>query len=61
MNISNISHDKLNIDDLTCQHKSCKNVNSKNKEYVNCESNPKSDLKYCYSDLYIKRKMYLTK
>ena len=35
MKTVNISHDTLNIQDLVCQHMSCKNVNAKQKEFIN--------------------------
>lgn len=56
MNTKNIHHDKLNIKDITCQHMSCLNVNAKKKEYEPCVSDPKSDLKFSYSQLYYKKK-----
>lgn len=56
MNTCNIYHDRLNIQDLVCQHMSCKNVNAKKKEYEKCSTNPKEDLKFGYSQLYYKKR-----
>ena len=52
MKTCNIFHDKLNIKHLVCQHMSCKNVNAKKKEYLRCKTNPLTDLKYMYSQLF---------
>jgi hypothetical protein len=51
MKTCNIFHDDLNIQDLDCQHMSCNNVNAKKKEYVHCITDPRTDLKFCYSQL----------
>ena len=51
MKTCNIFHDDLNIQDLNCQHMSCTNVNAKKKEYVYCVTDPRTDLKFCYSQL----------
>jgi len=56
MQTCNLYHDKLAIQDLGCQHMSCKNVNSKEKEYEECGSSPKTDLKFGYSQLYYHKK-----
>ena len=52
MKTRNIFHDYLNIQDLDCHHMSCKNVNSKKKEYEQCLTSPKTDLKFGYSQLF---------
>ena len=52
MKTRNLFQDQLHVTNLVCQHMSCTNVNSKKKEFVECESEPISDLKYCYSQLY---------
>ena len=52
MKTRNIFQDQLHVRNLVCQHSVCTNVNSKAKEFVECESDPISDLKYCYSQLY---------
>jgi len=52
MKLSNYYHDKLTIQDLGCQHMSCKNVNAKKKEYEICQSSPLTDLKFGYSQLF---------
>ena len=56
MKTCNIHHDNLNIQDLSCQHMSFKNVNAKKKEYEKCTSNPKTDLKFGYSQLFYYKK-----
>ena len=56
MKTCNISHDYLDIEDLNCQHNSCKNVNAKKKEYIKCLTDPKTDLKYGYSQLFYHKK-----
>jgi hypothetical protein len=56
MQTCNFTNDKLNIQDLGCQHMSCKNVNAKKKEYEKCTSSPKTDLKFGYSQLFYHRK-----
>jgi len=56
MQTCNVNHDELKIQDLGCQHMSCKNVNAKKKEYVKCLSCPKTDLKFGYSQLFYKKK-----
>ena len=52
MKLTKYYHDKLNIQDLGCQHMSCKNVNAKKKEYEVCKMNPLTDLKFGYSQLF---------
>jgi len=52
MQTCNLHHDKLNIQDLGCQHMSCKNVNVAEKEYEKCVSSPKVDLRFGYSQLF---------
>jgi hypothetical protein len=52
MKTRNIFHDKLTIQDLVCQHMSCKNVNAKKKEFEPCKTCPKTDLKFSYSQLF---------
>lgn len=52
MKTCNQFQDKLNVRELVCQHMSCTNVNAKKKEFIECDSDPMSDLKYCYSQLY---------
>lgn len=56
MQTCNFFHENLTIQELDCQHMSCKNVNAKKKEYEKCQSCPKDDLKYGYSQLYYKKK-----
>ena len=56
MKTCNIFHDKLNVLDLGCQHMSCTNVNAKKKDYKPCTSDPGTDLKYNYSQLYYHKK-----
>ena len=51
MKTCNIFHDDLDISTLDCQHMSCTNVNAKKKEYVYCVTDPRTDLKFCYSQL----------
>jgi hypothetical protein len=51
MKTCNLYHDKLNVQDLVCQHMSCNNVNAKKKEFIKCVTDPKTDLKFCYSQL----------
>ena len=60
MKTCNIFHHDLNVQDLGCQHTSCKNVNAKKKEYIKCETDPKTDLKYCYSQLFYHKKPHIT-
>ena len=60
MKTCNIFHHDLNVQDLGCQHTSCKNVNAKKKEYIKCETDPKTDLKYCYSQLFYHKKPHFT-
>tara|TARA_B110001469_G_C9622835_1_gene310611 strand:+ start:542 stop:1144 length:603 start_codon:yes stop_codon:yes gene_type:complete len=52
MKLSNNYHDNISIQDLGCQHMSCKNINAKKKEYEVCEHNPLTDLKFGYSQLF---------
>lgn len=60
MKTVNISHDTLNIQDLVCQHMSCKNVNAKQKEFIKCLTDPRTDLKFCYSQLlYYKKPQFV--
>ena len=56
MQTCNFTHDELKIQDLGCQHMSCKNVNAKKKEYEKCLLSPKTDLKFGYSQLFYHRK-----
>ena len=51
MKTCNIFHDDLDISTLDCQHMSCTNVNAKKKEYVYCVTDPRTDLKFCYTQL----------
>ena len=51
MKLLNISHDTIKLEKLGLHHMSCKNVNSKKKEYETCKSDPLTDLKYMYSQL----------
>ena len=59
MNTSDLYHDKVNIQDLSCQHMSCKNVNDKKKEYELCKMNPLEDPKFGYTQLYYYKKPQL--
>jgi hypothetical protein len=52
MNVCNLHHDKVKLNDIVCQHMSCINVNSKKKEYKKCKCNPLEDPKFGYSQLY---------
>ena len=52
MKLNNYDHDKLTVQDVGCQHMSCKNVNAKKKEYEVCQSSPLTDLKFGYSQLF---------
>jgi len=56
MKTCNSFHDDLKIQELGCQHYSCTNVNAKKKEFVKCLTDPKTDLKYCYSQLFYRKK-----
>jgi len=56
MKTCNYFHDIRKIQDLGCQHTSCTNVNAKKKEYVKCLTDPKTDLKFCYSQLFYRKK-----
>ena len=51
MKTKNTFHDKLDCQSLVCQHMSCKNVNAKKKEFIPCETDPTTDLKFIYSQL----------
>ena len=56
METCNIFHDVLDLESLESQHMSCTNVNAKKKEYVHCVTDPKTDLKFCYTQLYYCKK-----
>jgi hypothetical protein len=56
MKTCNLFHDNLTIDSLGCKHMSCKNVNAKKKEYQPCVTNPLTDLKFGYSQLFYNKK-----
>ena len=53
MKTINIYHDTLTIQDLVCHHMSCTNVNAKKKEYIPCLTDPRTDLAFCYSQLFL--------
>jgi len=53
--LCNLTHDKLNISKLSCQHMACTNVNAKKKDYKKCD-NCHNDPKYEYSQLYYYKK-----
>ena len=55
MQTCNFFHDNLTIQELDCQHMSCKNVNAKKKEYDKSSCSPTTDLKFGYSQLYYKK------
>lgn len=56
METCNIFHDVLDLESLESQHMSCTNVNAKKKEFVHCITDPKTDLKFCYTQLYYCKK-----
>ena len=56
MKTCNSFHDSLKIQELGCQHNSCTNVNAKKKEFVKCLTDPKTDLKFSYSQLFYRKK-----
>ena len=56
MKTCNYFHDIRKIQDLGCQHTSCTNVNATKKDFVECLTDPKTDLKFCYSQLFYHKK-----